>query len=569
MGNPFLGVVFHWLGGLASGSFYVPYRGVKKWSWETYWLVGGFFSWIICPWLLATLLTSDVVGVLKQQSGSTLWWTYFFGAMWGFGGLTFGLTMRYLGMSLGMGVALGYCAAFGTLVPPIFKYFMPNLPVGSSIQEIASKTSGQVTLVGVGVCLLGIAIAAFAGLTKEREMPEAQKKQAIKEFNFKKGILVATFSGIMSACFAFGLTAANPIKASTLQSDYVHAAKADGLAIADAPPLDQVATTSFLASLKSTTFFQKAPEAVQNRPSMDDVIEQIENPTMVPQLQASIDALKSKLTGLSGGEADKAAKQIGELETKVSDIMTEAPQQAQLLAQSTDAVAVRLAAYSAGLAGLAGKTNELAVIRGLKTLPIKEVAVGIVKAGGDLVKYNSKHELWQGLPALIVILLGGFTTNFIWCMLLNIKNKTGYQYLASHVHEEHAHHGGTGGSEHGGTAAVGGALTDLKIPAFANYLFSALAGTTWYFQFFFYQMGTTQMGRYDFASWTLHMASIIIFSTMWGWIFHEWKGSSKKAHLLIGGGISTLVLSTVVIGLGAAMNGGKSIHDIVGMLFGK
>src|SRR5450759_3366059 len=92
--NPFLGVFFHWLGGLASGSFYVPYRGVKKWSWETYWLVGGFFSWFIMPWLLASLMTHDVPGVLRQQSWSTLWWTYFFGAMWGFGGLTFGLTMR-------------------------------------------------------------------------------------------------------------------------------------------------------------------------------------------------------------------------------------------------------------------------------------------------------------------------------------------------------------------------------------------------------------------------------------------------------------------------------------------
>jgi len=106
--NPFLGVFFHWLGGLASGSFYVPYKGVKKWAWEVYWLVGGFFSWIICPVLLASLLTNDVFGVLRQQTLGTLWWTYFFGAMWGFGGLTFGLTMRYLGMSLGMGVALGY-----------------------------------------------------------------------------------------------------------------------------------------------------------------------------------------------------------------------------------------------------------------------------------------------------------------------------------------------------------------------------------------------------------------------------------------------------------------------------
>jgi hypothetical protein len=120
--------------------------------------------------------------------------------MWGFGGLTFGLTMRYLGMSLGMGVALGYCAAFGILVPPIFKQFMPGLPVGSSIWEIAGSVPGQVTLAGVAVCLLGIGIAALAGLTKEKEMPAEQKKMVIKEFNFKKGILVAMFSGIIFLC---------------------------------------------------------------------------------------------------------------------------------------------------------------------------------------------------------------------------------------------------------------------------------------------------------------------------------------------------------------------------------
>ena len=385
MGNPFLGVFLHWCGGLASGSFYVPYKGVKKWSWETYWLVGGFFSWIICPWLFAYFMTNDLFGVLKQQSAGTLFWTYFFGMLWGFGGLTYGLTMRFLGLSLGTGVALGYCAAFGTLVPPIFKYFKPDYFVfanSPSIVDIAQSTSGKVTLAGVAVCLFGIAIAALAGFTKEQEMPAEQKQKSIKEFSFKKGIAVATFCGIMSACFAFALQAGKDINA----------------------------------------------------------------------------------------------------------------------------------------ASLAAGTNKI----------------------------------WTGLPALPVLLLGGFTTNFIWCVLLNIKNKSGYQYFASHVKQEHAHHGGTGSGEHGpGDVAASGQVTDLKIPVLPNYLFSALAGTTWYFQFFFYTMGATQMGKYDFASWTLHMSSIIIFATMWGWIFHEWKGSSKKAHLLIGGGIATLVLATIIIGYGA------------------
>src|SRR6478752_3679064 len=207
--NPFLGVFFHWLGGLASGSFYVPYRGVKRWSWETYWLIGGFFSWIIAPLTLGMFLTSDLPTVLRQAPGSTLFWTYVFGIMWGLGGLTFGLTMRYLGMSLGMAVALGYTAAFGTLMPPIFR--------GEFASQVLRTHSGLIILAGIAICLVGIAVAGAAGVSKEREMSNEQKRASIKEFDLKKGLLVATFSGVMSACFAYGLAAGDPIKAITVQ----------------------------------------------------------------------------------------------------------------------------------------------------------------------------------------------------------------------------------------------------------------------------------------------------------------------------------------------------------------
>src|SRR5436853_6758905 len=162
--NPALGVFFHWLGGLASASFYVPYRGVKGWAWETYWLVGGFFSWIIAPWLLALLLTRDLFAVLRESPLTSLFWAYAFGLLWGLGGLTFGLTMRYLGMSLGMAVALGYTAAFGTLMPPIFR--------GVFSTEVLGTISGRVILVGVGACLAGIVFAGLAGMSKERELSE-------------------------------------------------------------------------------------------------------------------------------------------------------------------------------------------------------------------------------------------------------------------------------------------------------------------------------------------------------------------------------------------------------------
>src|SRR5437667_4467542 len=144
--NPALGVFFHWLGGLASGSFYVPFRGVKRWSWETYWLVGGVFSCIFVPWILGGFMTRDLLEVIQEAPARSLCWTYMFGVLWGFGGLTFGLTMRYLGMSLGMAMVLGYCAAFGTLMPPLFAgEFASKIGRASCRERVES-------LVGVG-CL--------------------------------------------------------------------------------------------------------------------------------------------------------------------------------------------------------------------------------------------------------------------------------------------------------------------------------------------------------------------------------------------------------------------------------
>jgi L-rhamnose-H+ transport protein len=362
--NPALGVFFHWLGGLASGSFYVPYKGVKAWSWETYWLVGGIFSWIIAPWLLAGLLTKSLLSVLTGAPSSTLFWCYFFGLLWGVGGLTFGLTMRYLGLSLGMAIVMGLCAAFGTLMPPIFN--------GTFVSQVLGTTSGRVILFGIFVCLVGIAIAGMAGVQKEEQA-------SIQEFNLRKGFAVATLSGVMSACFAYGLAAGNPIRAATLK---------------------------------------------------------------------------------------------------------------------------------------AGTPN-----------------------------------LWQGLPILVVVLLGGFTTNFIWTVYLNLRNKTGHEYLASElpvtttVIEEAAMSGPAIG-------VLTQAPATVKVPMLRNYLLCALAGVTWYMQFFFYSMGETKMGRYTFSSWTLHMASIVIFSTLWGLALKEWKGAGKRAIRLLLIGLATLLASTLIIGYG-------------------
>jgi L-rhamnose-H+ transport protein len=379
--NPALGVFFHWLGGLASGSFYVPYRGVRRWSWETYWLVGGIFSWIIAPWLIGRLMTKDLLAVLSEASTSTLFWAFFFGLLWGIGGLTFGLTMRFLGLSLGMAVALGLCAAFGTLMPPIFS--------GMFVHQVLGTSSGRVILLGILVCLLGIAAAGLAGIFKERAMSPEQQKVAIEEFDLRKGLAVATLSGVMSACFAYGLAAGAPIKALTLKHG--------------TPPL------------------------------------------------------------------------------------------------------------------------------------------------------------WQGLPVLVVVLVGGFTTNFVWCLALNIRNRTGFQYFTSNPkrYSQAAKETIVETAIDAPSREVVEHIPSAKknnsrepVPMLANYLFCALAGTTWYFQFFFYTMGETQMGKYGFSSWTLHMASIIIFSSLWGIGLKEWNGAGAPAMRLLTLALLLLVGSTMIVGYG-------------------
>src|SRR5688500_4577864 len=217
--NAILGVIFHFLGGFASGSFYMAFKKVKKWSWETYWLIGGLFSWLIVPPLAAALTLPGFVDLIRDAEGSIIGWTYTMGVLWGIGGLTYGLGIRYLGMSLGNSVILGYCAAFGSLIPPIFYNFYPK-PGKVSFSDMMASEGGQWVLIGVVVCLVGIFICGRAGMMKEKELPEEQKKKSIAEFSLVKGLVVATISGILSACFNFGIEAGKPMAESAVQLGY-------------------------------------------------------------------------------------------------------------------------------------------------------------------------------------------------------------------------------------------------------------------------------------------------------------------------------------------------------------
>ena len=232
---------------------------------------------------------------------------------------------------------------------------------------------GQIILIGMIFCLIGIAMAASAGISKEREMTEEQKHKSIKEFDLKKGLLVAVFSGIMSSCMSYGLSSGNPIAESAMQ-------------------------------------------------------------------------------------------------------------------------------YGAA-------------------------------------------KMWSGFPKLIIVMAGGFVTNFIWCMYLLLKNKTLHQYSGRVERIDTTNH-----SLQSSSIDHSGQIKGRRVPLFANYLFSAMAGTVWYFQYFFYTMGESQMGKYQFSSWTLHMASIIIFSSLWGIYFKEWHNTSGLTKFLLALALFTLVGSTIILG---------------------
>ena len=354
-----LGVIFHFIGGFASGSFYIPYKKVKGWHWESFWIVGGLFSWLIVPPLAAWLTIPGFADIIRGTEFSTFCFTYFFGLLWGIGGLTYGLGVRYLGVSLGSSIILGLCMVFGSLIPSIYYDFSP-VAGKDTFSIMANSSWGRTVLAGLLVCIVGIIICGKAGTMKEKQLnaagtdPHGMEIKA--EYKFGLGMLVSIISGVLSACFNFGLEAG--------------------------------------------------------------------------QSMASV-----------ANDAWKAANP------------------------------------------------------------------------GD------GEFLYRNNVIYIVLLWGGLTTNFIWCVILNARNKSFGDY------------------------------TDKKTPLLRNYIFSALAGTTWFLQFFFYGMGESKLGNGP-SSWILHMAFIILVANMWGLVLKEWKGVNKKTITTITIGIITIILSVLLVGRG-------------------
>ena len=195
----FLGLLIIAIGAFCQSSSYVPINKVKDWSWESYWIIQGVFAWLVFPLMGALLAVpaGENLFALYAANPAATFKTIFFGILWGVGGLTFGLSMRYLGVALGQSIALGTCAGLGTILTPLF-----------------TGKAGDLTapvIIGVVVTLLGIGIIGWAGMLKTKEVDDDKKKESVKDFNFGKGILVALLAGFMSACFAIGLGFGEPL----------------------------------------------------------------------------------------------------------------------------------------------------------------------------------------------------------------------------------------------------------------------------------------------------------------------------------------------------------------------
>lgn len=199
-----LGLIIIAIGSFGQSSSYVPINKVKGWSWECFWLVQGIFAWLVFPFLGALLAVpegSSLGQILSVDSSASLK-AMGFGVLWGVGGLTFGLSMRYLGIALGQSIALGTCSAFGTIIPALMK--------GTDLFH----GNGLILLLGVCITLAGIAVIGYAGSLRAKNMTEEEKKAAVKDFALTKGLLVALLAGVMSACFALGLEAGEPLVVS-------------------------------------------------------------------------------------------------------------------------------------------------------------------------------------------------------------------------------------------------------------------------------------------------------------------------------------------------------------------
>jgi L-rhamnose-H+ transport protein len=384
----------------------MPYKKVKGWAWESYWIIGGIFSWLIVPPLAAWLTIPNFWDIIGQSGSSVLFYTYLFGLLWGIGGLTYGLGVRYLGVSLGSSIILGLCMVFGALIPSVYYEFFPEAGK-DTIGVIAGSSWGLTVLGGLAVCVLGIVFCGKAGTMKEAQLKEGPSggNSGGKSILRRQPALVGDD---------------NPVATGPLQ----------GAAYAEIA---------------------------------------VEKPVAVNVDGHGVQA-----------SATEYKFALGLTVAIVSGVLS--------------------ACFNFGLE--AGQS-------------MAEVANTIWTSANP----GQGEFLYRNNVVYVVILWGGLTTNFIWCMILNARNKTFSNY------------------------------TNKKTPLLRNYLLSALAGTTWFLQFFFYGMGESKLGN-GASSWILHMSFIILVANMWGIISKEWNGVTKKTKLMLFLGVATIIVAVLIVGYG-------------------
>ena len=346
--DPSLGIVIFTLGGIAGAVFYLPFSKVAKWAWESYWLIYAVVGLVLVPWVLAFSTSPNTIAVLRAAPQREIVYCLVCGMLWGFGGLTWGLMIRYLGVGLGLAMGAGLTSVTGTLIPPMLKG-------KDAIMAMFHTAGGQVSVASAAVSLVGIVCVGLAGRSKEMELSEETKKKAVAEFNFRKGIMAAVFSGLMSSAMSFGLQGG--------------------------PGIQQLALT------------------------------------------------------------------------------------------------------------------------------IKPVTTII----------------WAGIPVLVVVLFGGFIVNGGWCIVLNLKNRTGGDYINS------------------------------KTPITNNLFFAGIAGAIWCAQFVCFKTGEPRMGSTSYIGWAVLMASTILFSQVLGILMGEWKGTGGKTRGLLAAGLVLLICSSVLAGYSGSL----------------
>lgn len=336
--KPILGVGLHAIGGISAATCYTPYQGTKKWSWGTFWIVQSFFAWLIVPAIIGWLTVPDFFQILANAPAKVFWGAFILGAIYGFGGMSFGLAIKHIGYSLTYTIAIGISAVLGTIIP---------LLIFGGLVPYFAKPGGGIVLFGMILSVTGVSLCGLAGFRKEKDLSSEQKVAA--NFNMLTGLLLAIVGGVFSAIFNISLEVGQPIADMAAQSGAGH---------------------------------------------------------------------------------------------------------------------------------------------------------------------------FEGNAKLIVSTSGCFLVNIIWFIVAGIRERTLKEFTLQ-----------------SGISVV----QRLK-----NFFFSALAGTFWTFQFFFYGLAHVRMGEFKFVSWVIHMSMLIFFSYLVGVILKEWKSVSRKTYILLIIALLTLVVSFVI-----------------------